>query len=779
MKKIIVIIIIQVLLTFLINAQPNPTWVNHFNGSLNQWDEPSDMVIDYDGNIVVYGKSTRMITDTKIHFETVIIKYDTIGNEVWTNLFNTGIDTNTEESVAIAIDGANNIYVVGFSEDIAGNTKIFLIKYSPEGNVEWVEFFEDGSGIIKPTGIAYDGNGNLYVAANGGIVNAEEIHLLKFDASGNFTWSQTLEIENSQGGLVRDITLDSNGNIYLTGDYIKSGTFFTDIFLAKYNPGGEVKWTQSYEGPASMFDFGHVVRVDSQDNILVTGLSEGVHEDGDYVVIKYDYEGNELWVSRFDGGYGGEWPVDMVIDSEDNVYVTGWSIQEFNTKSTATIKYNSAGDEQWLSYYHGIGYYFNDPASMALGNDGSLVVAARVADTEFTNDWMIIAYSTDMGEELGHYQHNGTGTDLDIDYPVKVLVDTSGGIYVTGCTEGQGSDWDITTLRLVIIQESNYYVTLFAYPDTIGVNLSGTGHYHENETISISSTSVEGFIFIGWKGNQDDVALLDDSTALSTSFIMPSRDVALTAFYVPEEPKYTANFQVLFFDSSPVEGATILIENVHELITNQEGGASIELLNGDYSYTLDYQGLPQLEGVFSIEDQSVAIDIHIPFPYYVVKFMVSDLGQTPIEGAEITIQGIEIELTTNPEGIVSTTLSSGNYSFQVVSEGYFEFDGEFIANDNQHVDIDVVLTPLVSADHNPLSKLSLYPNPFNRYISIDKAQGATRVIVSNIIGQILIEQKLSSNEKLTLDTQNLPKGVYMVIVDTNNGERVVRKMIKQ
>ena len=64
----------------------------------------------------------------------------------------------------------------------------------------------------------------------------------------------------------------------------------------------------------------------------------------DYATIKYDTNGNLLWVIRYNGpGNGIDRSSDLVVDSAGNVYVTGYSegqvlpttMRQLNTIPTA------------------------------------------------------------------------------------------------------------------------------------------------------------------------------------------------------------------------------------------------------------------------------------------------------------------------------------------------------------------------------------------------------------------------------------------------------------
>src|SRR5688572_13821817 len=66
------------------------------------------------------------------------------------------------------------------------------------------------------------------------------------------------------------------------------------------------------------------------------------------------------WVERYDGpGNSGDGATSLAVDDSGNVYVIGGSNANI-TRDYATLKYNSAGVQQWEARYNGPGNGSND-----------------------------------------------------------------------------------------------------------------------------------------------------------------------------------------------------------------------------------------------------------------------------------------------------------------------------------------------------------------------------------------------------------------------------------
>ena len=164
------------------------------------------------------------------------------------------------------------------------------------------------------------------------------------------------------------IAVDTSGNVDVTGYSWGSGPA-RDYTTIKYNSAGQQQWIARYDGPANDDDMARAIAIDSSGSVYVTGASLNLAGDLDYATVKYNSAGQEQWVARYNGA-GGQFHVDSAVaigvDASGNVYVTGTSDGDGTGFDYATVKYNSAGQEQWVVRGPGNG---NDFAS-AIAVDG-------------------------------------------------------------------------------------------------------------------------------------------------------------------------------------------------------------------------------------------------------------------------------------------------------------------------------------------------------------------------------------------------------------------------
>jgi hypothetical protein len=299
-------------------------------------------------------------------------------------------------------------------------------------------------------------------------------------------WVQRFSGPGNYADVARAVALDTNGNVFVTGysDSYHSGSH-ADFTTIKYSNSGAPLWTNQYNGPANENDVAVAIGVDSDGNVVVTGISVGSVSSDDYATTKYSNTGVPLWTNRYNGPANGEdWPRALSTDRDGNVFVTGFSQGDGSSDDYATIKYSSAGVSLWTNRYNGqgngadhanavavdasgnvfvtgTGYatikYSNagvplwtnilgdgDAAAMALNTNGDVFVTGFVSETNGgSHDYLTIKYSN-PGVPLWTNRYDGSGHFVD--EAVAIGVDMIGGVFVTGISFNGAGTKDYATL---------------------------------------------------------------------------------------------------------------------------------------------------------------------------------------------------------------------------------------------------------------------------------------------------------------------------------------------
>jgi hypothetical protein len=234
----------------------------------------------------------------------------------------------------------------------------------------------------------------------------------------------------------------------VTGYSVGSGTD-RDYVTIKYNSAGQQLWVARYNGPANGADAAEAIALDGSGNVYVTGGSTGTtFPDSDYATIMYNSAGQQQWVARYNSPANGtDSATRIAIDGSGNVCVTGHTRDpSTNYEHYLTIRYNSAGQEQWVASYSGPYNGAHLPLGMAIDGSGNVYVTGSSAGPGFANDYATVKYDT-SGAEQWVARYNGPGNFEDS--ASGIAVDASGNVYVTGTSVGLGTNTDYATIKYV------------------------------------------------------------------------------------------------------------------------------------------------------------------------------------------------------------------------------------------------------------------------------------------------------------------------------------------
>lgn len=128
-------------------------------------------------------------------------------------------------------------------------------------------------------------------------------------------------------------------------------------------------------------------------------------------------------------------------------------------------------------------------------------------------------------------------------------------------------------------------------------------------------------------------------------------------------------------------------------LTNQEGQVVLNLVNGNYNLTFSKIGYVESKGSIKVLNQNETYFFTMQsFEYDVTILVLSEVDNTPLQGAEVKIQDNAAVLLTDEKGEVTFKLINGNYTYQVKKDQFDDYSGSFnINNDDVKVQAKLAL----------------------------------------------------------------------------------------
>src|ERR1041385_4059557 len=274
------------------NPQGGLVWARAFGG---WWmDAATSVAVDDSGNVYTTGSFNgtvdfdpgpgTFLLGSQGAFRVFVSKLDSMGNLVWAREVQG--DSWHNAGMRITVDNNSDVLVTGSFSDTcdfdpgpgtynmqADGTNTFVLKLTASGTFVWARsiggaYYDqvhpyshvvDGQGNILITGyfqntIDFDpGQGSFTLSAAGDF----DAFVCKLNSSGNFIWVHSITGPGTETG--RSITVDENGNSYITGHFENSANFDPgisdyslvtygsfDAFVCKVTAAGNLMWAFNF-----------------------------------------------------------------------------------------------------------------------------------------------------------------------------------------------------------------------------------------------------------------------------------------------------------------------------------------------------------------------------------------------------------------------------------------------------------------------------------------------------------------------------------------------------
>jgi hypothetical protein len=270
----------------------------------------------------------------------------------------------------IAVDGAGNVYVVGdtfsanflgYDAPLSGSKDVIVLKFNPAMSELLYGTIIGSQSADEAMSIAVNAAGEAYVLADPDgtdfpIQNARistppaegDAVLIKLSAAGDILFSSYLGFGASGYYNHNAVALDSDSNVYVTGETYDAYNRIREVALVKLSPNGQtalIDFSKSGKRPAS---HGAAVAVGPDRRIYLTGVTDsylpndfattpnalqpicpreqalGSNKDCDndgFVIILSPTGAVEY--SSYLGGQADDHPTSIAVDAKGGIYITG------------------------------------------------------------------------------------------------------------------------------------------------------------------------------------------------------------------------------------------------------------------------------------------------------------------------------------------------------------------------------------------------------------------------------------------------------------------------
>ena len=281
-------------------------WVERYNGG-DDGDMAFSVAVSPDGTrVFVTGESYGDSAGN----DYATIAYDAAtGASMWTQRYNgPGNSTDDASSLVVSPDGAT-VFVTGASWANSSGLDYATIAYDAvNGSPLWVRRYTgpgDGSDFGQAMAVRPDGATLFVTGFSSGGVTVDDYATIAYDAAtGRAIWIRRYNGPKSSYDDAYSLAVSPDGaRVFVTGRSKGRSTLYDYATIAYDASTGFRDWLQRYNGPVSSSDIAEAVETSSDGTaVYVTGSSWGGPGATDYATVAYDSAtGSVLWVSRLNG----------------------------------------------------------------------------------------------------------------------------------------------------------------------------------------------------------------------------------------------------------------------------------------------------------------------------------------------------------------------------------------------------------------------------------------------------------------------------------------------
>lgn len=262
-----------------------------------------------DGAVVMAGSSS---SSTDSGADVLLLAVDRDGSELWSATLGGPLD----EMVSEVLQTDRGFFLVGNLVDpddtvadsgmagyggYDGRSSIFLTETDPKGNELWTRIYDDGANVLVSSAVSAPDGGIIVLSTVTYFPDSDDdLRLLRVDEHGDEVWTRTWSEGRSAG---RDLIATSDGNFLIAGSHAPSDDTDRseeDFLFIKVDPDGNEIWASRFGDPG-MIDYADAVIETADGNYVAVGdrTKDFFSRSEDLLLVKIDEEGKLLWERTF------------------------------------------------------------------------------------------------------------------------------------------------------------------------------------------------------------------------------------------------------------------------------------------------------------------------------------------------------------------------------------------------------------------------------------------------------------------------------------------------
>ncbi len=272
-------------------------WDKYFQNNADKNAVGFDVLLADDSSVFTCGYESDVNTNV---WEALLIKYNTVGDTVWTRKIE------SEDVISIfksmAFDNSGNIVITG----ISGQNAI-TSKYSQDGQLLWTKSLASISSFSTfdtRNSILNNANDDVFVLARGSVASGNGVMLSKYSSDGDLDWTVLKNYSQNSNDEPLTFDIDNSGNSYVISN-ARNASYYYDMVTTKISANNNAVTIFSKENNLEVYpnpcEFSFSINVNTEKNSKLEifntfgGLEKSVYLNSDNQKINVETLANGVY----------------------------------------------------------------------------------------------------------------------------------------------------------------------------------------------------------------------------------------------------------------------------------------------------------------------------------------------------------------------------------------------------------------------------------------------------------------------------------------------------
>lgn len=303
----------------------------------------------------------------------------------------------------------------------------------------------------------------------------------------------------------------------------------------------------------------------------------------------------------------------------------------------------------------------------------------------------------------------------------------------------------------------------------------------------VSNFKVSGNIFAGQNLLPDGAVVLINNTGTAIDYTQINQ--GFYEFDSLNQGNYTL-FAIPYFDINQVyfpkyfptySGDNSFWQNSQQVLVNSQVNKDIHLTNN----TDVFYGDSKISGYVTYTSLS-GFEVNIYSQNLFNKNLNTNAVMNyPVMLLDNTNKILDFTLTDFSGNFSFTDLDTGNYIIYVDKYGKTtdNINVELTSKNPEQQDIHIIIdenniTDIYYNKNRISNKILIYPNPINDILNIKSSEKILNIEIKNYLGQTVLYKQINNNY-LKINIKDLPKGLYLLLIEQSEKKSITKKIIKK